>query len=167
MCGVVDPGPKPDQDQDEDVQCICKGKAGLAIARDTPDKDTHHRHGQHLGERENPDTDVVRSVQVVIERAIGPRRPHRKEEKDEPTDSLPRWVLGQPVRKLGHDHHEDQVEEQLEEADPALRRAILESARRLPEAEPRWGGQGRKATGSMVITVLLFLVYLFCYISDA
>jgi hypothetical protein len=39
-------------------------------------------------------------------------------------------VLGETMSQLCHDHHEDQVEEQLEEADPAIGGTIGESSRR-------------------------------------
>jgi hypothetical protein len=42
-------------------------------------------------------------------------------------------VLGETMGQLCHDNHEDQVEEQLEEADPAIGGAIGVSGRREPE----------------------------------
>jgi hypothetical protein len=42
-------------------------------------------------------------------------------------------VLGEPVGQLGHDDDEDQVEEQLEEADATLPGTVLISGRGPPE----------------------------------
>jgi hypothetical protein len=46
------------------------------------------------------------------------------------------------MRELGHDHHENQIEEELEEADPAFAWPIFESGWGLPKPEPRRRGHG-------------------------
>ena len=90
-----------------------RGEPLRTTARDVSYECRHDRNGEHLSEREDPDTDVVGGVEIVVEGAVDPRGPDRVEEEDEPTNPGPRWVLGEAMGELRDDDDEDEVEEQL------------------------------------------------------
>ena len=86
---------------------------------------------------------VVRPMQVVVERPVDPRRPDPIEQEDEPADARPRGMRREPLRELcDRQDHEDQVEEELQEGHPTVRRSVGESGRWAPEApggaRPLW-----------------------------
>ena len=105
MCRIVIPGPEPEDRQQQTVGRIGESEPHRAGAGDVAHMNRHDCHGKHLREREDADTDIVRRVQVVVERSVDPRRPHRVEDEQEPADTRPRRMLRQTMRHLSDNNH--------------------------------------------------------------
>ena len=128
---------------------------GLAVDGGFAGVHRHERDQQHLDEHVGPRPTVVAAVQVVVQRPVQPRVPDEGEEDDEAADAGAVGMQRQGTGDLGHEHDEDEVVEQLEEADgPMLDHLAVRSRRTHPLAqrEPQPGGTTRRHR-AIVLTV--------------
>ena len=80
--------------------------------------DAEHR--AHRGQHRQPDATLVDIHRARQPRVDAPRQPERREGEHPAKHSMPRRVVHEQARDLGHREHEDQVEEELERGDLVL-----------------------------------------------
>ena len=98
----------------------------------------------HLDEDHAAGPPILTTMELEVQRPVGPRDPDQGEDYGELGDPPDRDVLGQVMGRLGDDGHIHQVVEEFEEADLTVGDRVVMGSRRPPEPalEPPTGLTG-------------------------
>ena len=126
VVAVVAPQRPQHEEVAPDLHCqIGEREHGAAVVERARDRGRDHQGGEHHREQEKPYRRTVRVEPVGDPGGIDPLPPHRHHQHGDLHRADRGEVLEQPVRKLRHREHENEIEEQLDIGDARVPAAAV------------------------------------------